>query len=336
MFDYKKILVTGGAGFIGSNFCRLIIGKYENVSIIVLDALTYAGIRENLSDLEKTGRLQFIKGDIRDKSIVESAVKGVDAVVNFAAETHVDRSIYFAGDFVETDVMGTYVLLESARKYGIGRYLQISTDEVYGSTTGESFNEEDRLNPSSPYSASKSGGDLLTLSYYKTYGMPVIITRSSNNFGPWQFPEKIIPLFITNAIDDKPLPLYGDGSNVRDWLFVEDNCDGVDMVLRKGNPGEIYNIGGGNERKNIDVTMMILNYLGKPESLIQPVKDRPGHDFRYSIDIEKTRRLGWKPSGDFEASLYRTIDWYKNNQSWWRPLKDKHFEEFCKLNYNKA
>jgi len=335
MTEYKKILVTGGAGFIGCNFCRYIIKKYPQVKITVLDALTYAGRRENLQEAEQSGRLQFAHGDIRDRKMVEAVMEGVDAVVNFAAETHVDRSIYFAGDFVETDVMGSYVLLEYARKYNIKIYLQISTDEVYGSILEGSFCETDRLNPSSPYSASKCGGDLLALSYFKTYGLPVVITRSSNNFGPYQFPEKVIPLFITNAIENKPLPLYGDGSNVRDWLYVEDNCTGIDMVLHHGTPGEIYNIGGDNEIKNLEITKKILQLLKKPESLIQPVKDRPAHDFRYSVDTVKIRKLGWKAGSDFDAALEKTVKWYVMNENWWKPLKNKNFEEFYKLNYKK-
>ena len=333
MIDSNKLLVTGGAGFIGSNFCRYMMGKYPELLIMMLDALTYAGNPTNFHDLENSPRFTFIHGDIRNPELVEKLTSQVDGVVNFAAETHVDRSLYFAGDFVETDVVGTYTLLEAARKCGIKRFLHISTDEVYGSIDQGTFEEGAPLNPSSPYSASKGGGDLLVKSYFVTYGLPVLITRSSNNFGPYQYPEKLIPLFITNAIDDKPLPLYGDGMNVRDWLFVEDNCEAIDTVLRKGEPGQIYNIGGDNERTNIEISRMILDLLDKPESLIQPVKDRPGHDRRYSIDSEKVKSLGWKAKTSFDIALRRTVDWYRDNQDWWRSLKGKSFENFYRQHY---
>jgi len=260
----------------------------------------------------------------------------VDGVINFAAESHVDRSIHQAGDFIETDIRGTFVLLEAARKHGIERFLQISTDEVYGSIDQGSFKENHPLLPNSPYSASKAGADLLVRSYFKTYGMPVLITRSSNNYGPYQYPEKLIPLFVTNAIDDKKLPLYGDGKNVRDWLHVLDNCSGIDVVLHKGKIGEIYNIGGGNERENIFITHKILDYLGKPYDLIQPVKDRPGHDRRYSVDTSKIRALGWQPQYDLEKGLEQTIDWYVQNENWWRKIKEKQeaFKKFYQAQYS--
>ncbi|MBL7191740.1 dTDP-glucose 4,6-dehydratase [bacterium] len=333
--NFNKILITGGAGFIGSNFCRYMMRKYPDIEISMLDALTYAGNPDNFRDLEQDSRFRFIHGDIRDKEVIEELVSQVDAVVNFAAETHVDRSLYFAGDFVETDVVGTYTLLEAARKCGVERFLHISTDEVYGSIEQDSFNEEAPLNPSSPYSASKGGGDLLMRSYFVTYKLPILITRSSNNFGPYQYPEKLIPLFITNAIDDKPLPLYGDGLNVRDWLFVQDNCEAIETVLYKGAPGEIYNIGGDNERTNNEITKLILKLLNKPETLIQPVKDRPGHDRRYSIASTKVKKLGWTPRTDFETAMKTTVDWYVQNQAWWRKLKDKSFDKFYNKHYGK-
>ena len=275
-----KLLITGGAGFIGSNFVRHFLRKHPNDTLINLDKLTYAGNLENLRDVEKESRYKFVHGDIADAKLVREIVRDVDAVVNFAAETHVDRSIMEAGDFLRTDVFGTFTLLEAVKELGIPRYVQVSTDEVYGSIERGAFKEEDPLNPSNPYSASKAGGDLLVRAYWKTHKLPVLITRASNNFGPYQYPEKVIPLFITNALEGRPLPLYGDGRNVRDWLYVVDHCEAIDLVLRKGQEGEVYNIGGGTEVENIVLTKKILGLLGKPESLIQPVKDRPGHDRR--------------------------------------------------------
>ena len=322
----QSILVTGGAGFIGSNFVRYMLNKYPDYRVIVLDALTYAGNRENLADLEKDPRFLFYHGSIGDEEVVDNLMSNVDAVVNFAAETHVDRSIHEAGTFIETDIRGTFVLLEAAKKHGIERFLHISTDEVYGSIENGSFKETDPLMPNSPYSASKAGGDLLVRSYFKTYGLPVLITRSSNNYGPYQYPEKLIPLFVTNAIDDQPLPLYGDGKNVRDWIYVEDNCSGIDLVLHKGEIGEIYNIGAGNERENIYITNFILDYLGKPKSLIKHVTDRPGHDRRYSVDTSKIRALGWEPKWTLDEGLKHTIVWYAENETWWRHIKEKQEE----------
>ena len=333
MTEFEHILVTGGAGFIGSNFCRYMLNKYKGLRITNLDALTYAGNPANFKDLEEYDGFRFVKGDIRDKDKVELLVNEVDAVVNFAAETHVDRSLYFAGDFVETDVLGTFTLLEAARSKGVKRFLHISTDEVYGSIAEGTFFENDRLKPSSPYSASKGGADLLVKSYFITYRLPVLITRSSNNYGPFQYPEKLIPLFITNAIDDIPLPLYGNGKNVRDWLFVADNCCAIDIVLQKGQPGSIYNIGGDNEFTNIEITENILEILGKPKSLIQPVDDRPGHDLRYSISSEKIKALGWQDRTPFNEALKKTVDWYVKHEEWWRPLKDRKFQEFYNLHY---
>ncbi len=322
----QSILVTGGAGFIGSNFVRYMLNKYSDYRIIVLDALTYAGNRENLADLEGDPRYLFYHGNIADEKVVDNLMSNVDTVVNFAAETHVDRSIHEAGKFIDTDVKGTFVLLEAAKKYNIERFLHISTDEVYGSIQEGSFKETDPLEPNSPYSASKAGGDLLVRSYHVTYGLPVMITRSSNNYGPYQYPEKLIPLFVTNALDNQPLPLYGDGKNIRDWIHVEDNCAALDVVLHKGETGHIYNIGGGNERENIFITHKILEYLGKPKSLIKPVQDRLGHDRRYSVDTSKVRALGWQPKYDFDKGLEQTIDWYVKNEAWWRRIKEKQEE----------
>ena len=329
-----RIVVTGGAGFIGSNFVRYLLGKYDDLQVVNLDKLTYAGNLENLRDVEDDARYSFVRGDICDAAVVRAALDGADAVVNFAAETHVDRSISGPQDFISTDVLGTHTLLEAVRELGVKRYLQISTDEVYGSTETGSFTEESDLAPSSPYSASKAGGDLQVLAYYRTYGTPVLITRSSNNYGGWQYPEKIIPLFITNAIDDLPLPMYGDGLNVRDWLYVEDNCSAIDTVLREGELGEVYNIGGGNEVPNLALTRRILELLGRGEDLIRYVVDRPGHDRRYSIDCAKVRALGWEPAVDFEDGLERTVAWYRDNPEWWRRLKSGEWREYYAQQYS--
>ena len=329
-----RIVVTGGAGFIGSNFVRYLLGKYADVEVVNLDKLTYAGNLENLRDVGDDARYSFVKGDICDVVVVRAALDGADAVVNFAAETHVDRSISGPQDFISTDVLGTHTLLEAVRELGVKRYLQISTDEVYGSTETGSFTEESDLAPSSPYSASKAGGDLQVLAYYRTFSTPVLITRSSNNYGGWQYPEKIIPLFITNAIDDLPLPVYGDGLNVRDWLYVEDNCAAIDAVLREGELGEVYNIGGGNEVPNLALTRRILELLGKGEDLIRYVVDRPGHDRRYSIDCAKVRALGWEPAVAFEDGLERTVAWYRDNPEWWRRLKSGEWREYYAQQYS--
>jgi dTDP-glucose 4,6-dehydratase len=307
-----KIMITGGAGFIGSNFVHH-LSENDDDEIVVLDKLTYAGDMENLKEIRD--KIEFIKGDIADEEAVSHAMKDCDMVVNFAAETHVDRSIEDPGVFVKTDVIGTYNLLECVRKYDVERYLQISTDEVYGSIEDGSFTEESNIDPSSPYSASKAAGDLLVSAYWKTYDTPIITTRSSNNFGPRQYPEKIIPLFIMNAMQDKELPVYGDGKNVRDWIYVMDNCKGIEVALMKGKFGEVYNIGGGNERNNLEITHLILELLGKPESLITFVKDRLGHDRRYSLDSSKIMKLGWKPETPFEDAMQETVEWYKENFS---------------------
>jgi dTDP-glucose 4,6-dehydratase len=316
-----KILVTGGAGFIGSNFIRYLLKNYPDYKIVNLDKLTYAGNLDNLKDIEDSPNYQFFRGDICDLNLVRQVMDGCDLVVNFAAESHVDRSILGAQEFVRTNVMGTNVLLESAKNLRINLFVQVSTDEVYGSIRAGSFKEEDRLSPSSPYSASKAAADLLCRAYFVTHKIPIIITRSSNNFGPYQYPEKLIPLFITNAIDDKPVPVYGEGANIRDWLFVIDNCRAMDLLIHRGRVGEIYNIGAGNEVPNIQITELILDILGKPKSLIRFVEDRPGHDFRYSVNSTKIRKLGWVPQYSFKEALKLTVEWYKSNEWWWRKLK---------------
>ncbi|AEH46350.1 dTDP-glucose 4,6-dehydratase [Parageobacillus thermoglucosidasius] len=331
-----KVLITGGAGFIGSNFVRYMVRKYPSYQIINLDALTYAGNLENVKEVENEPNYRFVKGDITDRELIESLfAEGIDAVVNFAAESHVDRSIVDPGIFVKTNVQGTQVLLDAAKKYGVKKYIQISTDEVYG-TLGETgyFTETTPLAPNSPYSASKACADLLVRAYHETYGLPVNITRCSNNYGPYHFPEKLIPLMIINALNDQPLPVYGDGLNVRDWLHVEDHCSAIDLVLHKGRNGEVYNIGGNNERTNIEVVKAILRYLNKPESLITFVEDRLGHDRRYAIDATKIRKeLGWKPKYTFEEGLKKTIDWYLENRSWWEKILSGEYKEYYERQY---
>jgi len=319
-----KVLVTGGAGFIGSNFVRYAIREHADWHVTTLDKLTYAGRLENLDSVKDDPRHRFVKGDIADPEIAAPLVRDADVVVNFAAETHVDRSIKNAGDFITTDVYGTFVLLEAARDNpNLRRFIQISTDEVYGSVPTGSSTETDELRPRNPYSASKAGADRLAYSYWATYQVPVVITRASNNYGPNQFPEKVIPLFITNLIDDIPVPLYGDGQNERDWLHVDDHCRGVDLLIDNGVSGEVYNIGGGNQVKNVDLTHRILELVGKPTSLIKPVADRPGHDRRYSLDTAKLESLGWRPRENFEQGLASTVSWYRDNEAWWRPIKDQ-------------
>ncbi|MFH1225489.1 MAG: dTDP-glucose 4,6-dehydratase [Candidatus Diapherotrites archaeon] len=318
--EFGRILVTGGAGFIGSNFIRHFMRAHPESEVVSLDKLTYAGNKANLADLKGNGNYTFIKGDICSAKGAARAMKGCDAVVNFAAESHVDRAINDAGAFISTNVFGVRVLLEAARAEGTGRFLQVSTDEVYGSIAQGSSKEGDALNPRNPYSASKAAADLLVNSYRETYGMDTIITRSSNNFGPCQFPEKVIPLFITNLMRGKKVPLYGDGMNVREWLYVEDNCAGIDIALQKGAAGGIYNIGGGEGMKNIELTRALLRELGKGEEMIDYVKDRLGHDRRYSIDGAKIRALGWRPAGNFSENLRRTVAWYAGNEKWWKPL----------------
>jgi dTDP-glucose 4,6-dehydratase len=312
-----RILVTGGAGFIGSNFVRYLLRQHPDDEVVVLDKLTYAGRLENLVGV--LDRITFVKGDITKPGDVRKA-GSCDAVLNFAAETHVDRSISDAGAFVKTDVLGTHVLLEHARREGGSPFIQISTDEVYGSSETGSFRETDPLSPSSPYSASKAGADHLALAYFRTYGLPVRITRSSNNFGPYQYPEKLIPVLIIRALRGEPLPIYGSGENIRDWLYVDDNCAAIDLVLRKGRSGQVYNIASGDEHRNIDVARLVLSLTGRPETLITHVADRPGHDFRYSLDTAKIRDLGWKPAHAFLQGMERTVAWYRENEVWWKPL----------------
>jgi len=316
-----RILVTGGCGFIGSNFIRHMLNKYQDHSIINLDKLTYAGNPDNLKDIEKNSNYSFVRGDICDNAVVDKVMQKVDTVIHFAAESHVDRSIDDASAFVRTNVLGTFVLLDSALKNNIKRFVHVSTDEVYGSISKGSFKETDILTPSSPYSSSKAGSDLLAQSYYITHGMPVIITRCTNNFGPYQYPEKLIPLFITNLIENKKVPVYGTGKNVRDWIYVEDHCKAIDFVLHEGKNGEIYNIGGGAEKTNLEITETILEILGKDDSMVKYVKDRPGHDLRYSLDCTKLRRLGWAPEQEFDDALYDTVRWYVENRWWWEKLK---------------
>jgi len=312
-----RVLITGGAGFIGSNFVKYILKEHPEYEIVVLDKLTYAGRLENLRPVKN--RIKFIKGDICCKEDIKKVGK-CEAIVNFAAESHVDRSIIDAGVFVKTDVYGTYNLLEYARENKVKLYVQISSDEVFGSREEGSFKEDDVLSPSSPYSASKAGADLLCKAYWTTYKLPIIITRSSNNFGPYQYPEKLIPVLILNALQDKPLPIYGDGLNVRDWLYVLDNCRAIDLVMQKGRIGEIYNIASGNEKRNIDIARFILKQLNKPFTLISFVKDRPGHDRRYSLDTSKIKKLGWETLFNFEEALRETINWYKENEDWWKGI----------------
>jgi dTDP-glucose 4,6-dehydratase len=317
------VLVTGGAGFIGSNFVRYALAAHQDWHVTTLDKLTYAGRLENLRDVMADPRHRFVKGDIGDAAVSGPLVESAEIVVHFAAETHVDRSIMSAGDFIRTDVEGTFVLLEAARRARrLRRFVQISTDEVYGSVPTGASRETDELRPRNPYSASKAGADRLAYSYWATYDLPVIITRASNNYGPYQFPEKVIPLFVTNAIDDIPVPLYGDGRNVRDWLHVDDHCRAIDLLIEVAANGEVYNIGGGNDVMNLDLTHRILAEIGKPLSLINPVADRAGHDRRYCLDTSKLRSLGWAPQVPFEQGLRDTVAWYRQNEWWWRPIKE--------------
>ena len=332
------VLVTGGAGFIGSNFVRYALGAHPDWRVTTLDKLTYAGRRENLHDVMDNPRHAFVHGDIADAVVSGPLVERSELVVHFAAETHVDRSIMGAGDFIRTDVEGTFVLLEAARRAKkLRRFVQISTDEVYGSVPTGASVETDELKPRNPYAASKAGADRLAYSYWATYQLPVIITRASNNYGSYQFPEKVIPLFVTNAIDDIPVPLYGDGKNVRDWLHVLDHCRAVDLLIDRATNGEVYNIGGGNDVMNIDLTHRILDALGKPRSLIKPVADRPGHDRRYCLDTSKLRGIGWTPQVPFEAGLVDAVKWYQQNGWWWRPIKERDpaFKAYYQAQYEK-
>lgn len=333
----KNVMITGGAGFIGSNYVRYALEAHPDWHILVLDKLTYAGNLDNLQDVAEKfkGRYSFVQADIADREVVFDVIRQhrIDTIVNFAAESHVDRSILDPDAFIMTDVYGTYVLLEAAREFGLERFHQVSTDEVYGDIPEGYSKETDPLEPNSPYSASKASAELLIRSYRVTYSVPVTVTRGSNTFGPYQYPEKLLPLFITNAIDDLPLPLYGDGMQVRDWLHVMDHAKGIDVVLTRGQVGEAYNVGGENEQHNIDVIRMMLRILGKPESLIKRVADRPGHDRRYALDTSKLRALGWAPRTDFEAALRETVEWYMNNAWWWRKIKSGEFKEFYRRQY---
>lgn len=332
-----KLLVTGGAGFIGSNFVRYMVNKYPEYTIVNLDLLTYAGNLENLKDIENAPNYKFVRGDIADREFINGLFQDekFDYVLNFAAESHVDRSITDPGIFVQTNIQGTLALLDAAKTFGVTKYLQVSTDEVYG-TLGETgyFTEETPLAANSPYSASKAGSDLLVRAYHETFGLPVNITRCSNNYGPYHFPEKLIPLMIINALNDKELPIYGDGLNIRDWLHVEDHCQAIDLVLHKGRNGEVYNVGGNNERTNIEIVKTILKHLNKPESLMKFVTDRPGHDRRYAIDATKLRtELGWSPKYNFDTGIEQTINWYLNNREWWENIISGEYQDYVKSQY---
>ena len=316
-----KVLVTGGAGFIGSNFIRFILKKHPDWDVINFDKLTYCGNLENLKDVENNHRYSFVKGDICDETAVEKAIKNADIVFHFAAESHVDNSIKDPYIFTKTNVLGTHVLLEQARKNKVKKFIYISTDEVYGSVKQGSSKEGDPFEPNSPYSASKAAAEHLVRSYYITFKLPVIITRSSNNFGPYQYPEKLISLFVTNLVDGKKVPLYGDGLNIRDWLYVADNCEAIDFVAEKGKVGQAYNIGGGNEIPNVEITKTLIQETGRDESFIKYVADRSGHDRRYSLDTTKVFSLGWKPRFNFRTAIRETVKWYKDNDKWWRRLK---------------
>ena len=331
----STVLITGGAGFIGSNFVKYMLDKYSDYDIINLDALTYCGNLENLKDIENMDNYTFVKGDIRDKKLVYDLVSKSDYVINFAAESHEDRSITDPEIFIKSNVLGTQVLLNVSKEFGVEKYIQISTDEVYG-TLGETgyFSETTPLQPNSPYSASKAGGDLITRAYFETFDLPINITRCSNNYGPYQFPEKLIPLMISNALEDKNLPIYGDGKNIRDWLHVYDHCQAIDLVLHEGKLGEVYNIGGHNERQNIQIVKLILEALGKDESLIEFVADRLGHDRRYAIDADKIRNeLGWEPKYTFETGIKETIQWYLDNQEWMDQVKSGEYQQYYEKMY---
>ncbi|MEC4565573.1 dTDP-glucose 4,6-dehydratase [Paenibacillus sp. CMAA1739] len=331
-----KLLVTGGAGFIGSNFVLYMLKHHPDYEIVNVDALTYAGNLENLKSIEDHPKHTFVKADITNAQVMDQLMQqGIDVVVNFAAESHVDRSILEPEVFVKTNVLGTQVLLDAAKKYNVTKFVQVSTDEVYGSL-GETglFTEETPLQPNSPYSASKAGGDLLVRAYHETFGLPVNITRCSNNYGPYQFPEKLIPLMISRALSDQQLPIYGDGLNIRDWLYVEDHCSAIDLVIHQGKLGEVYNIGGNNERTNVHIVKTILEELGKPESLISYVQDRPGHDRRYGIDPTKTmNELGWTPKHSFETGIKETIRWYLDNEEWWTRIQSGEYQQYYAKQY---
>ena len=331
-----RILVTGGAGFIGSNFIRYALKEHPDWEITNLDKLTYAGNLENLKDVESNTRYHFVKGDITDREAVNNLLKdGFDAIINFAAESHVDRSILDASPFIETNIKGAQILLEGARQYKLGRFVQVSTDEVYGSTEKGKFTEKSPLAPNSPYSAAKAAADLLCHAYWKSHQLPVMVTRCSNNLGPFQFPEKLIPLAITNVLENKPIPVYGDGLNVRDWIYVEDHCRALDTVLQKGQPGQVYNIGANQEKTNLELIHRLLDVMGKPHDLITFVTDRPGHDRRYALDSTRiTRDLGWKPVYSFDKALAATVDWYISNETWWRKIKSGEYAQYYDRMYS--
>ena len=319
----RRYLVTGGAGFIGSNFIRLVLDQEPDALVTNLDALTYAGVMATVDELDKSPRHTFVKGDIRDAALVNEVMPGHDVVVHFAAESHVDRSITGPATFLDTNVLGTGVMIEAAYRHEIPKFIHVSTDEVYGSLADGFALETDVLDPSSPYSSSKAGSDLLVRSYATTYGYNAVVTRCTNNYGPYQFPEKVIPVFVTNLLEGKKVPLYGDGTNERDWLFVEDHCSAIHLLVDKGDPGEIYNIGANAQLSNLELTKTLLEVLGKGKDDIEYVPDRPGHDFRYAVDSSKIRRLGWEPKHGFADRLSDTVDWYRDREDWWRPLKDQ-------------
>ncbi len=330
-----RLLVTGGAGFIGSNFICYILHEHPDWQVTNLDKLTYAGNLENLKDIENNPRYRFVRGDIADRELISDLLQDkFDAVVNFAAESHVDRSILDASPFIETNIKGTQVLLEGARQYHVQRFIQISTDEVYGSIDNGGFTEESPLSPNSPYAASKAAADLLCHAYWTTYHLPIIITRSSNNFGPYQFPEKLIPLAITNALEDKSIPIYGDGLNIRDWIYVDDHCRALELVIHKGQPGEIYNIAANQEKTNLELIHSLLDIMAKPRQLITFVADRPGHDRRYALETSKiARELGWQPAYSFEQALAATVSWYLSHESWWRQIKSGEYAKYYQRMY---
>ncbi len=331
----RNLLVTGGAGFIGSNFVHRTLERHPDYNVVVYDTLTYAGNLDNLESVSQNPRYKFVRGDITDRAAVRRALQAndIDTLINFAAETHVDRSILNPDAFIQTNSYGVYVLLDESRRHGLERFLHVSTDEVYGSIPEGCFREGDPLEPNSPYAASKASGDLMVRAFHATYGLNAVITRGSNTFGPYQYPEKLLPLFITNAIDDEPLPLYGDGMQVRDWLYVDDHCAGIDLVLHRGQPGEVYNVGGENERRNLDVVRQMLAILGKPESLIRPVADRPGHDRRYALDNARIHALGWEHQAAFESALEQTVRWYLANEWWWRKIKSGEYRAYYEAQY---
>jgi dTDP-glucose 4,6-dehydratase len=326
-----RILVTGGCGFIGSAFVHMALER--GAEVVNLDRLTYAGNPANVADVADHPAYSFVHADIADPAAVAGAIAGCDAVVNFAAESHVDRSILEPEGFIRTDVLGTATLLQAAREEGVGRFVQVSTDEVYGSIEDGAFRETDPLRPSSPYSASKAGGDLQVLAWHHTFGLDAVITRGSNTFGPRQYPEKLIPLFVTNALDGLELPVYGDGMQVRDWIYVDDHCSGIWAVMERGAPGDAYNVGGGNERPNIEITRRVLELTGRDESLVRHVTDRPGHDRRYALDTTRLRSLGWAPQHDFDEALARTVEWYRERRDWWEPIRSGEYRAYYEAQY---